>query len=443
MIFRIFPLVLCAFVLASCVQSDIEVPKNGIFVIVDGMGVSSITGARIWKGGSRSQLAMESFPVIGLARTYSSSDFVTDSAAAGTALASGVKTKNGFVGLSDPTLDSTESARELQTLFDLARASGKSIGIVTTARVTHATPAAFYAHVKDRNQELEIADMIKDSGLSVLLGGGRGVFFPDSWTDPETGEAGKRTDGRFVVNELRSSGWRVVERESGLDNVSARILKGGLIGLFSYSHMAYETDRNQDAFGEPSLEKMVKKAIEVLKQNPNGYFLLVEAGRIDHAGHENKAGYYFDEMLALDNAVKIITKQKDTLVVLTADHETGGLALNGYGNVDTIKGETLLKDLESYGRPSISWGSGMGYYAQDSVSGNVYQAYHRAAYLPYSARTGFAAHTAEDVPVLAKGPGQEQFSGFMNNIDIPKRIASVFGWRFTDDATKEQQALGH
>ena len=366
---------------------------------------------------------------------------MTDSAAAGTALASGVKTKNGMVGLSDPDFDSTESARELQTLFDLAKSSGKSVGIVTTARITHATPAAFYAHIEDRNKELNIADMVKESGLKVLLGGGRGVFYPESWVDPETGETGKRKDGRFVINELRSSGWRVVDRESGLDNVSACVLKGGLIGLFSYSHMSYESNRSEDAFGEPSLEKMVKKAIEVLKENPNGYFLLVESGRVDHAGHENKAGYQFDEMLALDDAVKLAMKQKNTLVVLTSDHETGGLALNGYGDVETVKGKALLKDLDSYKRPSVSWGSGMGYYAKDSVTGNVYQAYHRAAYLPYSARTGFGTHTAVDVPVLAKGPGQELFSGFMNNTDIAPKIAWIFGWRFTNEATKEQQAL--
>ena len=443
MILKYFLLFLFSFCIVSCGQSDVTGPQNGIYIIVDGMGVASNTGARLWKDGSRAELAMESFPITGLAKTYSSSDFVTDSAASGTALATGVKTMNGMLGLSDPDLDSTETARELETLFDLARAHGKSVGLVTTARITHATPASFYAHVDDRNKELSIADRVKDSGLTVLLGGGRGVFYPDSWTDPETGETGLRKDGRFVINELRQSGWRVVDRESGLDNVSARVLKGGLIGLFSYSHMNYESNRADDKFGEPSLTKMMKKAIEVLQQNPNGYFLLVESGRVDHAGHENKAGYHFDEMLALDDAVELALEQKNTLVVLTADHETGGLALNGYGDVDKVKGEALLTNLETYQRPAVSWGSGMGYYAKESVTGNVYQAYHRAAYLPYSARTGFGAHTAVDVPVLAKGPGQEHFSGFMNNTDIPQKIAKIFGWRFTNEATKEQQALNN
>lgn len=443
MLVKFLSIVLVTVLVVSCSDSTSETPHNGIYFIVDGMGVSSITGARIWKGGSRAALGIETFPVLGLAKTYSSSDFVTDSAAAGTALASGVKTQNGRVGVSDPRFDSTGKGRELETLFDLAKASGKSVGIVTTARITHATPAAFYAHTDDRNNELDIADAIKDSGLSVILGGGRSVFYPNSWTDPESNEPGTRKDGRFVVNELRASGWRVVDRDSALDNVSARVLKGGLIGLFSYSHMNYESNRGEDKFGEPSLAKMVKKAIEVLKENPNGYFLLVESGRVDHAAHENKAGYHFDEMLALDAAVSVAMKQKNTLVVLTADHETGGLALNGYGDVDQIKGDALLTNLESYNRPSVSWGSGMGYYAKESVTGNVYQAYHRAAYLPYSSRTGFAAHTAVDVPVLAKGPGQENFAGFMNNTAIPQRIARLFGWQFTDAATKEQQALSN
>jgi alkaline phosphatase len=441
MILRLLSIALLSVALLSCSSEQSSVPKNGIYIVVDGMGVASITGARLWKDGSRTGLSLESFPVIGLARTYSSSDFVTDSAAAGTALASGVKTQNGFVGITDPKHDSSDTSRDVQTLFDLAQAEGKSVGIVTTARVTHATPAAFYAHSDDRNKELEIVESIKDSGLTVLLGGGRGVFYPESWTDPETGERGKRKDGRFVINELRQEGWRFVDRESGLDNVSERVLKGGLIGLFGYSHMAYESLRGDDAFGEPSLAKMVKKAIKVLEQNPNGYFLLVESGRVDHAAHENKAGYYFDEMLALDDAVKIALEQDDTLVVLTADHETGGLALNGYGDVEQIKGEALIKDLNQYQRPVVSWGSGMGYYAQKSVSGDVYLAYNRAAYPPYSARTGFAAQTAVDVPVLAKGPGQELFSGFMNNTSIAQRIASIFEWQFSDGATLEQQML--
>ncbi len=378
---------------------------NVVLMIGDGMGPIHVTGGRLYQGGSENQLVMESMAVSGFSRTYSSSHFVTDSAAGATALASGVKTYNGSIGKTDAKVDPSGKSRDLQQLTDLALAQGKSVGIVTTAEVTHATPACFYAHVKQRRQGADIAAQVADSGLTVLIGGGRKFFYPPSWKDPEDGKSGARADGRNLVNEMKD--WTYVDSTKGFNALDTKQPDLRVLALFQSSHMRYEADRNEDKLGEPSLADMTQKAIEILSQNPKGYFLMVEGARIDHASHGVNASKSLQDVIAFDAAIAQALKAggENTLVVVTADHETGGLSISGK-DAPEIHGEALT-DLDH-----VTWGT-------DPGNGS------------------YAAHSVVDVPVLANGPGQWAFTGYMNNADIAWKIAKAMGAEFTDKANLE------
>jgi alkaline phosphatase len=337
--------------------------RNIVLFIGDGMGISTITAARILEGqqngnsGEENNLSWESFPNTALIKVYNSNQQTPDSAGTMSAIMTGHKTKAYTFGYDQDVVrgdhtsveDYEGASRKVTTLLERFEKEGKSTGIVTTARITHATPAACYAHSPERNWEHD-ADMkskhknayeagFKDiarqliefphgDGLEVALGGGRRAFIPETSPDHEDPtNFGKRLDGRNLINEwLIQPQSSFVYDHAGLDAVDTN-QTSKLLGLFEPAHMQYEVDRAKPIYpDEPSLEQMSIKALEVLRKNEKGFFLMIEAGRIDHAHHAGNAHRALMETIRLSDAVRGIreslTKQekKETLILVTADH---------------------------------------------------------------------------------------------------------------------------
>ncbi len=325
--------------------------RNVILFVGDGMGVATVTAARILEGqrrgepGEENLLAFETLPHTALAKTWNTDQQVPDSAGTMTAIVSGVKTRAGVLGVDGRVMRgdhaSVEAAR-VPTLLEQAEERGLWTGIVTTTTVTHATPGACYAHVPHRDWEddgklseaaraaafPDIARQLVElpgDGIEVVLGGGRQHFLPGTSADPEhEGKTGARRDGRDLVQAWRARHpeGEAVWRRPDFERVNA----GGtryLLGLFEPSHMGFELDRARDPGGEPSLSEMTAKALDVLERAPGGYFLMVEGGRIDHAHHVSNAARALAETVELSNAVRVAmqrTRPSDTLIVVTADH---------------------------------------------------------------------------------------------------------------------------
>ena len=254
-------------------------------------------------------------------------------------------------------------------------------------------------------------------------------FFPKSWNDPTDAKLrGLRRDGKNLVELMRKKGWSYASTGQELATMDPQDSKK-VLGLFNYDHLSYEETRKQQPTSEPSLRDMVRFAIRKLSRNREGFMLMVEGGRIDHAAHRNNVPAALGEVIGLDHAVQAafeMTSSEDTLIVMTSDHETGGLALSGYLAIEDAHGANLFKlkldFLGSKKRSFFTWATGPG--PNQSQFGKNHS----------SGTTFFesdAAHTAVDVLVLARGPGQEKFSGFMNNIDLPFKIAALMGTAFT------------
>jgi alkaline phosphatase len=323
--------------------------KNIVFFLGDGMGIPVLTAARIYGVGEEGQLTIDTLPETGFVRTYSKDMMVTDSAPSMSAYMTGVKMSNDVIAMSADTVadqarcvgtsgykaDAGVSANgtPVTTLLELAKQAGTGTGVVTTTRVTHATPAATYAHVCQRDLEADIAaqavpggaeyNAALGDGLDVLLGGGRSFFVKE-----------KRADKRDLLAEMGAHGYDVVQTSSAMAAFDAGATPARkLFGVFSDSHMSYEVDRVKVSPAvEPSLAEMATKAVDVLARNPNGYVLMVEGGRIDHALHETHARRALEETLAFDRAIAAVLAKVDltkTLVVVTADHDHT-MIHNGY-----------------------------------------------------------------------------------------------------------------
>ncbi|NNE99937.1 MAG: alkaline phosphatase, partial [Pyrinomonadaceae bacterium] len=292
--------------------------KNVILFIGDGMSVSTATAARILEGqlrgesGEENYLSFERFPFTAISKTYSANQQTSDSAPTAAAMLTGQKTNEGLISVNQKVQRGDfRSALEnkSKTLLEMAEEKGKSTGVVSTARLTHATPAACYAHSPDRGWEsdADILDSGKDAyesafpdiarqliefpfgdGLEVALGGGRLKFLPKELKDPEYPDdeeaVGDRLDKRNLTEEWKTRRKRseYVWNKAQFDAIDTR-QTDHLLGLFQPSHMLYEHDRAKDKAGEPSLSEMTAKAIDILSKNKKGYFLMIEAGRIDHA----------------------------------------------------------------------------------------------------------------------------------------------------------------
>jgi len=401
-------------------------PLRGVILFLgDGMGVAAVTAARIHRGALlglerpvEGALVMDRAPRAALVRTWAKDRMVTDSAAAMTAIMCGVKARNGEVCLrrhEDGGLDT------LATLLEIAESLGMSTGIVSTARLTHATPAACYAHELDRDDEESIALQLVPGperprlgdGLEVALGGGRDQFQPVE-------EGGRRRDGRDLVDAMRERGYAVVG-----DRDALREAVGGgaerVFGAFSGSHMEYEALREDRAPAEPSLREMTAAALAVLRRNPRGFFLMVEGGRIDHALHENHGYLAVREVLAMDEALEdaLALEPSETLVLVTADHDhTMVIASDPAATEDvfSVAGEDAL------GRPytALLFANGPSAASQppEDLTADAVRdpAFRERAGVPLASET----HGGMDVPLYAFGPREilDRIPGSLDNTAI-------------------------
>ncbi len=339
--------------------------KNVILFIGDGMGVAHRTGARIlakgYTGGhANGLLAMDQLPYNGLHLTSSLDSLVTDSAAGAHALSTGTKTNNGMEGVfpdNTPAEDDNPSVENLPEF--LFRNFGKVTGIVSDAVLTDATPGAFLAHTPNRGNGTMIASQYFDNkdktGLKVILGGGACSFLPVSTI------GSCRTDGRSVVNDFKGDGWAYVDSATALDAYTAGP-SARLLGLFNVSNMNTAFDKLKQGDpgvvaaypDQPFLKEMTTKAIEVLSQYPDGFLLVVEGGLIDHQSHQMDPERTLYDVIQLDQAVQaaldFATADGQTLVLVTADHETGGLALTGVGRPEKAGTRDFVKTY-AYGAP--------------------------------------------------------------------------------------------
>ncbi len=358
--------------------------RNLILCIGDGMSGASITGGRILAGQlaglpnpAEGHLFIDSFPATAFLETYALDQLVTDSAAGITALVTGEKTQVGRLGI--VTLEDG-SVRSLRTILEMAEAQGRSTGVVSTTRITHATPAGCYSHEVDRNEEAAIAVQLLPSdpdynrnlgnGVEVVLGGGRRAFLPkiEGLLDEE-GAGGTRTDGRDLRVDFRKAGYTYVWNREGLLLLDVS-RTDRLLGLFDSSHMTYDSERPLDIGGEPSLREMAEVAVRLLSKNPKGFFLMVEGGRIDHALHERHDVRAFEEVIAFDDAIRAISTLVDpeeTLLIVTADHAHAlsmvadapdslhSEAFGGGGKLPSIDA-IALGDHDATDVPSYAWG---------------------------------------------------------------------------------------
>ncbi len=388
--------------------------RSAVLFIGDGMGPAYVTVTRVARGGSRGALRMDRLPYTALSRTYSADSPVTDSAAAATAMACGQKTVNGVLDEDASAVHGKQDGARLESIALWAKKRGLRVGLVTTTTVTHATPAAFYAVEKDRDNEAGIARQAVASRIDVLLGGGR-KFFPD--------------DLRALA---RSGGWTIVETEQDLDAVAT--LDRHVLGLFAEGHLPYqetiELARNQKAGdaaasvppegrGVPTLPEMTRWAVDRLKRSGLPFLPMVEGGRLDHAGHANWARTLVDETAAFDESVGIAVDRLDpktTLVLVTADHETGGLALNGYPDEKDGLWSTYRDpqgDKEDAPYPVLSFTSGPGTAKQSGHPPHGPED-PRPSGIPLAS----AAHTGVDVALYAWGAGAERVHGTLENTEV-------------------------
>lgn len=427
-------------------QPNLGKAKNVILFVADGNGVTSVTATRIFDGqkkgmsGEENMLSYETFPNLAMSKTYNSNAQTPDSAGTATAMVAGVKTRQGVLSV-DESLERGDcngtAKASVKTIAEMAQEKGYAVGIVSTARVTHATPGSVLAHSADRNFEdnsklpegctgqKDIAQQLIEAKPDVLLGGGRRHFIPKEVKDEE-GKKGKRTDGKNLIEEWVKAGGQYAYD----DKTHAKLdPKGGpILGLYESSHMKYEADRAN----EPSLADLTKTAVETLqtKSNGKGFWLMVESGRVDHAHHEGNAYRALTDGVAFADAVKIadeMTKDEDTLIIVTADH-SHVMVLNGYAK----RGNNILglcRELDKKGNPTDKLCKGLddkpyttiGYYngaasvLKKDEKGN-YTApegretltdeivldpdFQQQTMLPRKSET----HSGEDVAIYAKGP---------------------------------------
>ena len=333
-------------------------PKNIILMIGDGMGLSQIT-AGMYANGNK--LHLESFPVVGLQKTYAYDDLITDSAASATAIACGVKTYNGAIGL-DP------SQQPVRSILEEAEERGLKTGLVATSTIVHATPASFIAHQAKRSMYEEIAADFLKTDIDLFIGGGKKYF------------DGQREDEISLIPKLENKGYLVADI-SQKDLADVEFLTAGKVAYFTANDSPIPV-----AAGREYLSLASKKATTFLnRNNRNGFFLMIEGSQIDWGGHANDTNYIVTEMKDFNETIGEILafakKDKETLVIVTADHETGGFAINPTSRMDSIAGAFT----------------------------STY-------------------HTATMVPIFAYGPGSELFNGIYENTAIYDRMRAAYGF---------------
>ena len=433
--------------------------KNVILFLGDGMGISTVTAGRIYDGqqkgvdGESNSLAFESLSYAALSKTYSHDTQVTDSAAGITAIMTGVKTRNKIIGLTSAAIGEkceTEKGAGVDTLAELAKSRGKAAGVVTTTRVTHATPAGAYAHTAYRDWEgdsdmpvealeggckdiarqlVEAPDALR---LDVVLGGGRSRFLPED-------KDGKRADGRDLTADwlkAEGAGSAYVTTVDQLKAIPADTRH--VLGLFAAEHLPYEVERPVLGQGVPTLAEMAVSAVDVLSRNPNGYFLLVEGGKIDMGSHLGNARRTLTETVEFSKAIEAVLAKvdlKDTLIVVTADH-SHGLVISGYA----ARNAPILGLAGNEGEPIVA-GDGKAYTTLMFATGPSGPTgsdtrsdpskedlddvdYHQQA----TVNLPSAAHAGEDVGVFADGPQAFLLRGVVEESYIFQVMRHAFGF---------------
>ena len=441
-------------------QPNVRQAKNVILFVGDGMSIPTMTAARIHKGqkagadGESTRLALEELlPNVALSKTYTSDAQVADSAPTATAMVAGVKAANGTIGVTQAAVNdvcASQPGTEVTTIFELAERAGLATGIVSTARVTHATPAATYAKTVQRDWEndsqlsdearangcrdiaAQLIDWPAGDGFEVILGGGRANFMLADQADPENADAtGARADGRDLVAEwkARRNDAAYVTNKEGFDAVDPAAT-GRILGLFERSHMQYEADRDASPAGEPSLAEMTTKAIDVLARNDQGFVLMVEAGRIDHAHHAGNAFRALEDTVALDDAIAAAYERVDpeeTLIIVTADHghvftiagypERNNPILGVAGEGDDGKPYTTLGYMNGPGAVA-------GERADLSGIDTGHPDFLQQALVPLAESE---THSGDDVGVYAQGPWAYLFDGVMEQNMIYHIMALASG----------------
>lgn len=456
---------LLTFTLTFCIlTAGAKVPKYVFYFIGDGMGTNEVLATQMYLADIEGTigykpLCFAQFPYTGMAFTYAANTFITDSAAAGTALSTGKKTNSGVLGM----LPDKESAAE--TIAEMAKKAGKRVGIGTTVCINHATPGAFYAHQPSRNNYHAISTQLAESDFDYFGGGHFSSAYDRRFDD----------GGSYKVAE--DNGYTIA---MGYDEYKANAESSEKMILFPQQEgmesLKFKIDRNED---DLTLAQVTEAAIDFLMKEPKkGFFIMMEGGKIDHSGHGNDAATDIQEVIDFDNAIKVaydfyLKHKKETLIVVTADHETGGMSM-GNGeyrmNLQVLQHQNMSEDafsshLEQLGREVgdvLTWEEveaelkehfgfwdkiklsknqenrlrsayvetfGMGesekkaeeYYKVDKLSDLAVQIISEIAQVGWSS----GAHTAAFVPVYAIGVGAENFTGQMDNIDIPTKIIEI------------------
>jgi len=426
-----------------------------------------LEGQRAGASGEENLLAFEELPHVALCKTYNTNQQVSDSAGTMTAITTGVKTLAGVIGVGPSVVrgdaDTVAGAR-LETLLETCEARGLRTGVVSTARLTHATPAACYAHSPERGWEADsnltdaaraagfpdiarqLVELGAGDGLEVALGGGRAAFLPREAADPEyPDQHGHRRDGRDLVRAWldRHDGAAFAWNRADLAAVDAGAVDH-LLGLFEPGHMQYAHDRDPSERGDPTLVEMTLRALDVLDRGDAGYFLMVEAGRIDHAHHAGNAYRALDETIELSDAVRATLERVDldeTLVIVTADHSHvltfGGYATRGNPVLGLVRGndgsgrprDEPDADLEGLPYTTLAYANGPG--GREPAEGRRDLSavdtrapdFRQPAAVPLWSET----HAGEDVALYAGGPGAHLFQGVVEQNVVYHVMARALG----------------
>ncbi|KAM4566752.1 alkaline phosphatase, tissue-nonspecific isozyme [Odontesthes bonariensis] len=409
------------------------------------MGITTYTAARILKGqlqnqtGEETVMTMDTFPHVGLAKTYSVDFQIPDSAATATAYLCGVKSNLNIIGVNAAARNGvckTQKGNEVTSILKWAKDAGKSVGIVTTTRVQHATPATTYAHSASRKwySDADMPDaakkdgctdiasqLIKNIDINVIIGGGRKYMTPRGTKDPEYptdfSSLGKRRDGRNLIQEWKSMKTgkeaHYVWNKKEFDAVDPETTDY-LMALFEPGDLHFEAER--DPSMDPTIVETTEKAIRILQKNPKGFFLLVEGGRIDQAHHAGRAYMALHEAVAFDDAIAKgleLTKEDETLTIVTADH-SHPLTFNGY----TFRGQSILGKSPLWGTDmlpytTLMYGNGPGHKIINGKRPDLRNVTTKSKdYVQFSAAPlTSTTHSGEDVAVLARGPMAHLFTG--------------------------------
>lgn len=453
------------------VVAQAQQAKYVFYFIGDGMGLNQVNTTEMYLGEKQGRIGTEplcfaSFPVAGMATTFSASNSITDSSAGGTALATGVKTYNGAIGVD-------ANKERVMSVAERAKRAGKKVGVTTSVSIDHATPAAFYGHQPDRSMYYEIALQLPEAGFDFYAGSG---FLKPARTFD-------KKDAPSIYPIFEQAGYTIAR---GLDEYEAKADGAGKMILMqkegaNSSSLPYAIDRRE---GDLTLAQITESAIDFLsRDNKKGFFLMVEGGKIDWACHSNDPATMVKEVIDMDNAVRVAYEfykkhPKETLIVITADHETGGLALGNSNYTLNLKSldcqkqsvdllSRALTDLRKSKGNKATWENvkallteRMGFWGeltptweQEKMLRDEFESsfvrnkvvFEESLYskteplaavakkvLSQMSKLGWTtgSHSAEYVPVFAVGAGSKLFMGKMDNTDIPKRIAKAAGYKW-------------